>query len=814
MAAPGAAVYGRMGTSTQRFGGACSWLIACLNVLTGNVDRPGGVMFPLSASVYRPPRTPASEHRDRWHSRVRGLGELLGELPAVTLAEDILTPGPGRIRGLVTVAGNPAVSVPGSVAMHEALADLELMISIDSYVNETTRHADVILPGESPFERPHFPFLTRFAVRNVVQWSDPVLPPEGDRPREWEALLRVAAAFEQRTDIDVASDDDAAFAGRVAAEVRDPRSPVHGRDPDEIVRLAGPARGPERLIDFRFRVGPYGDGYGADPDGLSIDKLRRHPHGIDLGPLRPRLADVVATRSGRIELAHPELAAELERALAEPPPSAGSLLLVSRRSLRSNNSWMHNIPKLVSGRPRCTLLIHPDDAAARGVADGDVVHVRSATGAVLVPAEVTADIMAGVVNLPHGWGHDLPGMRMAVAAASPGVNSNLLGDGTLVDGLTNTAVTNGIPVTVEPSAAPGAVDGRHSGRAHDERAVVGVSAGSRLPGSPTPMHEWVVGGGVRLAGDSWGDPSGPLVILQHGGGQTRHAWKGTGQTLAAAGYHAVAFDARGHGDSEWVADGDYTQDAMVDDLVAVVEALDGAVPCSSARRWAEGRASWRPASGTSTPPASCSSTSPRGSSSTARRRSRRSWRQGKDGFTTLDDVADAIADVPAPPAPAAAPRRSRQERPTRRRRALPLALGPAVHARACATSTTATSAWRRAPAPWTCRRCSCAADSPTSSPRRARVEFLELCPHAEYVNVPGAAHMVAGDRNDIFGDAVVDFLARHVPADGGPPRAGHAARPHLGPPGGRSTTCRSAGSRRDRIRHVQLIDRRLVMSSR
>ena len=203
VAAPSAAVYGRMGTSTQRFGSACSWLIACLNVLTGNVDRPGGVMFPLSASVYRPPRTPASEHRDRWHSRVRGLGELLGELPAITLAEDILTPGPGRIRGLVTVAGNPAVSVPGSVAMREALAELELMISIDSYVNETTRHADVILPGESPFERPHFPFLTRFAVRNVVQWSDPVLPPESDRPREWEALLRVAAAFEQRTDIDV-----------------------------------------------------------------------------------------------------------------------------------------------------------------------------------------------------------------------------------------------------------------------------------------------------------------------------------------------------------------------------------------------------------------------------------------------------------------------------------------------------------------------------------------------------------------------------------------------------------------------------------
>ena len=458
VAAPRTAVYGRMGTSTQRFGSACSWLIACLNVLTGNVDRPGGVMFPLSASVYRPPRTPASEHRDRWHSRVRGLGELLGELPAITLAEDILTPGPGRIRGLVTVAGNPAVSVPGSVAMREALAELELMISIDSYVNETTRHADVILPGESPFERPHFPFLTRFAVRNVVQWSDPVLPPEGDRPREWEALLRVAAAFEQRTDVDVASVDDAAFAGRVAAEVRDPRSPVHGRDPDEIVRLAGAARGPERLIDFRFRVGPYGDGYGADPDGLSIEKLRRHPHGIDLGPLQPRLADVVATRSGRIELAHPELAAELDRALAEPPPSAGSLLLVSRRSLRSNNSWMHNIPKLVSGRPRCTLLIHPDDAAARGVTDGDVVQVRSATGAVRVPVEVTADIMAGVVNLPHGWGHDLPGMRMAVAAASPGVNSNLLGDGTLVDGLTNTAVTNGIPVTVEPSAAPGAVD--------------------------------------------------------------------------------------------------------------------------------------------------------------------------------------------------------------------------------------------------------------------------------------------------------------------------------------------------------------------
>jgi anaerobic selenocysteine-containing dehydrogenase len=480
------AVYGRMGTSTQRFGGVCLWLIATLNAITGHVDRPGGVMFPLGASLYRRPSVPQSRMRARWHSRVRRLPEQLGELPAVTLAEDILEPGAGRIRGLVTVAGNPVLSVPDGGAMERAMADLELLICVDTYLNETTRHADVVFPGESPLQRVHFPFLARFGVHNAAQWSDPVLPPETGRPREWQVLTRLAAMFDGRPHIDVDADDDERFARRVAAEVRDLASPIHGRPVEEIIEEHAGVRGPERLMDMRLRLGPYGDHYGARPTGLSVAALRAQPSGVDLGPLRSRLDDVIATESGRIELWHDELGALLAAAAGDGGPG-DHLLLISRRSLRSNNSWMHNIPRLASGEHRCTLEINPDDAAALGIDDRQLVKVRSVSDEITVPVEISDSMRRGVVCLPHGWGHDRPGTRMSVASERPGANSNRLGDPRLVEGLTATAVTNGIPVSLELIDADDAKTPTTAAAA-PPHPIASRRAGARSVGAASPPN--------------------------------------------------------------------------------------------------------------------------------------------------------------------------------------------------------------------------------------------------------------------------------------------------------------------------------------
>jgi anaerobic selenocysteine-containing dehydrogenase len=288
-------------------------------------------------------------------------------------------------------------------------------------------------------------------VHNAAQWSDPVLPPDTGRPREWQVLLRLAALFDGRGHVDADADDDARFARRVAAEVRDPGSPIYGRAVDEIIEAHARRRGPERLMDLRLRLGPYGDAYGARPGGLSVSALRDQPSGADLGELQPRIDDVVATASGRIELWHDELGRLLAGALDDDALSTNHVL-ISRRSLRSNNSWMHNIPRLVSGEHRCTLEMHPHDADALGIVDRADVRVRAGSNELVVPVEITTDVRPGVVCLPHGWGHDRPGTRQSVAAQRPGVNSNLLGDPTLIEGLTGTAVTNGIPVTIEPLA--------------------------------------------------------------------------------------------------------------------------------------------------------------------------------------------------------------------------------------------------------------------------------------------------------------------------------------------------------------------------
>jgi anaerobic selenocysteine-containing dehydrogenase len=456
-AAGRAAVYGRIGTCTQEFGTAASWLVDVCNVLTGNFDRPGGALFPRAPAFA--PNTHGAPGRGRGvvvgrrHSRVRGAPEVQGELPVACLAEEIETPGDGQIRALITVAGNPVLSTPNGARLGRALDSLEFMLSLDIYLNETSRQADVILPGLSPLEESHYDVVfPQMGYRNAARYSAPVFEPPAGRPYEWQTLLRLTGIVSrQGAQCDVAALDDFVAAAQVERAVGNPSSPIHGRDGAEILAALAPRRGPERIIDLALRSGPYGDAFGARPDGLTLDKLEANPHGIDLGPLASRLPEALRTPSGKIELAPELLLGDVERMRARLSAHGanGSFLLVGRRHLRSNNSWMHNLPALAGGRPRCTLLVNSEDAVRLGLDDGSAARVRSRVGSVEIPVEVTDAIMPGVVSIPHGWGHDLPDTQLRVAARQPGVNSNLLADELELDPLSGNAVLNGIPVTVE-----------------------------------------------------------------------------------------------------------------------------------------------------------------------------------------------------------------------------------------------------------------------------------------------------------------------------------------------------------------------------
>jgi anaerobic selenocysteine-containing dehydrogenase len=457
--APTAAVYGRIGTTTTSYGTVTSWLIDLVNIVTGNLDRPGGAMFPTpvagGATTRGAPRTGAGFRIGRGTSRVRQLPEVMGEYPVAALAEEITTPGDGQLRALITVAGNPVLSTPNSSALDAALADLEFMVSVDIYLNETTRHADVILPSPSPLQRDHYDLLLlQFAVRNVANYSEAALPLKEGQLDEWEVLAKLALVAQGRADASVEELDDAAITSLVHHSVADPSSPIHGRDAAEVLAALAHRHGPARMLDFMLQTGPFGAAFGARPDGASLDQLVAQPHGVDFGALSPRLPNILRTPSGMIDIAHPVLIGDMQRlAAAMPAMAAEGMTLVGRRHLRSNNSWMHNIEVLVKGKPRCTLHVHPDDAARLGLRDGASARVRSRVGELLAPVEVTDAVRPGVVSLPHGWGHDRPGTRMRVAVERAGVNSNILADHEALDPLSGTSVLNGIPVEVR--AEPG-----------------------------------------------------------------------------------------------------------------------------------------------------------------------------------------------------------------------------------------------------------------------------------------------------------------------------------------------------------------------
>jgi anaerobic selenocysteine-containing dehydrogenase len=458
-------LYSRIGACTQEFGTLATWLVFVLNTALGAVDRLGGAVFAKPA-VWSPMfAKPPDQDQPGWtfgryHSRVRKAPELFGQLPIGCLAEDIdggadpagdPDPDKGRIRALLTIAGNPAVSAPGAARLTRALPRLDAMISVDNWLNETTRHAHVVLPGHSPLEQAHADDLYWiYAAESCLKWNDPVLPPDPQRPAEWEILVRLAGSLlgTPVPEVDVAGTDDLYVAGMVATMAATPGNPLSGRDPDAVM-AALPGHGPERLADLGIRLGPWGEAFGERPGGLTLDEVRRHPDGLHLaGPEGGRLEESVTTPSGTVELVRSMITDDVPRLLARLDRHDDGLVLVSRRHLRSNNSWLHNVPALTKGRDLCTLMIHPHDALAAGVGDGERARITTSEGEVVVPVEVTEEMSQGVVCLPHGWGHGQAGTRMAVANARPGVNNNLLAPTDLIDVPSGTHVVNGIPCTV------------------------------------------------------------------------------------------------------------------------------------------------------------------------------------------------------------------------------------------------------------------------------------------------------------------------------------------------------------------------------
>jgi anaerobic selenocysteine-containing dehydrogenase len=374
----------------------------------------------------------------------------MGELPMTCLSEEIETPGEGQIRALITVATNPVLSAPNGPRLSRALESLDFMVSLDIYLNETSRHADVILPGTSPLQDVHFDVaFPQLSWRNHARFSPAVLAPSPDWPPEWQILLRLAAIAQgQGAQVDVDAMDDAQFSKEVQRQLGDKAACV-------LTATAG-LRGPQRLLEFALRSGPYGDGFGQNPDGLTLDKVKaaNASGGIDLGALQPRMPEMLRTPSGQIELAPPALLADLPRAERDLARRQPDLVIIGRRDVRSNNSWMHNLALLAKGPFRCTALVHPLDAERLHLVDGAQARIACGERSLQAQVQISDEMMPGVVSLPHGWGHDLPGTQLNLAAQRPGANLNALLDENWRDPLSGNAVLGGASITMEALVAP------------------------------------------------------------------------------------------------------------------------------------------------------------------------------------------------------------------------------------------------------------------------------------------------------------------------------------------------------------------------
>ncbi len=437
-------VYGRVGTTLQRFGTLTSFLVEILNILLGALDREGGAMFP-EQPYHMPFRPSDGVHRGRYASRVSAYPEVLGQMPVAALAEEIDTPGDGQVRALFCFAGNPLVSNPDSRRLERALEALELLVCVDLYHNETSRLAHVILPGTSPFEEGHYDhFLGAMGYRNAARYSPPVFAPE--QPDEWQVGLSLAFASRHGrgpSPAELAETEDAVVAGAVSALIADPSSGIYGADLQSVMAAIEPERGVERLLDLGVRAGRFGDHFGRR-EGLTLAQMAAQPNGIDLGmPRAGRLNEVLQHPGGHIDAAPALILEDLAR-LTKSLPTEG-LVLVGRRSTRMNNSWLRNLPMLAAGTALCTLHMHPQDAAERGVEDGDVVCIRSATGEVQAPVEITDAMMPGVVSLPHGFSE---AENLHQGRTRPGANYNALAAAGEVDVPSGTSALNGISVAV------------------------------------------------------------------------------------------------------------------------------------------------------------------------------------------------------------------------------------------------------------------------------------------------------------------------------------------------------------------------------
>ena len=453
---PRAAVYARIGTCTQEYGTLASWLVDVLNVLTGHLDAPGGAMFANAAAFSANSSGTAGRGKGidtgRRHSRVSGAPEVMGEFPINCIAEEIEKPGPGQMRALITVATNPVLSVPNGPRLARALDTLDFMVSLDIYLNETTRHADVILPGPSPLEDLHYDVaFPQMSWRNHARYSPPVFARAEHQPEEWENLLRIAAIAQGLgAGVDIGALDDSQFA--------DDAQRSFGPHADAVVAATQGLRGPQRALDLALRAGPHGDAFGQKPEGLNLHKVMASnaSGGIDLGELQPRIPEMLRTPSGKVELAPPSLLADLPRALADLQRPAPDMVVIGRRDVRTNNSWMHNLPTLAKGPYRCTALVHPADAERLGLSEGAMATLENAQASLQAQVHISSEMMPGVVSLPHGWGHDLPGAQLSVAAQRPGVNLNALLNENLRDPLSGNAVLSGVEVRMRAVASAAA----------------------------------------------------------------------------------------------------------------------------------------------------------------------------------------------------------------------------------------------------------------------------------------------------------------------------------------------------------------------
>lgn len=443
-----AAVYGRLGTCLQEHATLTSWLIDVVNILTGNLDEPGGAMFAtppaFAGNTTGPPGTGAGVTTGASASRVSGAPEVMNQFPLACLAEEIETPGDGQLKALVMLGSNAVLSSPNGPRLAAALDGLEFLVCFDIYLNETTRHADLIIPGPSPLEESHYDvFFSQFSCHNHARFSPATLQRPADVPDDWEAMVRLIGILRGHgSAVDIVA-LDAELLVELLGDMGD----------DELAAVTDVLSsrcGAERRVDLGLRTGPYGDWFGMNPDGISLASLEAAPSGIDLGPLVPRLPDALRTPSGLVEVAPTEFVDALEQAAGDLTATTPECVVIGRRQLRSNNSWLHNLPVLAKGRFRCTLLIHPDDGTEWGVGDGVLASMTAeASGASIeVTTHYDDSMMRGVVSLPHGWGHDEPGTRLRVAAERPGSNLNVLTDPSRRDALSGNAALNGEAVRV------------------------------------------------------------------------------------------------------------------------------------------------------------------------------------------------------------------------------------------------------------------------------------------------------------------------------------------------------------------------------